>query len=238
MKKRMSNERKARIREGREESIMANRNNVITVTGTIEGPFSAGIDGRENCFIRTGRLSGTEDVLAAALPLGLSDPSSYEGRRVTLTGIFRSANATIRGRRRLLLDVCADELYDAHDGEADNNSVTLKGTVCKVPIYRQTPLGREVTDIIIAVNNPDGSSCYIPALAWFGDARLAGGLKPGDRVSAKGRAQSRMYLKTLADGTTEERTAYEVSIANLEVENPAKTVDGISGDLYGACVAD
>lgn len=219
---------------------MENRNNnVITVTGTIEGPFSAGIDGRENCFIRTGRLSGTEDVLAAALPLGLSDPLSYEGRRVTLTGIFRSANATIGGRRRLLLDVCADKIHDAYDGEADNNSVTLKGTVCKVPIYRRTPLGREITDVLIAVNNPDGTSCYIPTLAWFENARRAGRLKLGDRVSAKGRAQSRMYLKTLADGTTEERTAYEVSLTDFEVENPAKIVDGASSDPYGygACAA-
>ena len=111
------------------------------------------------------------------------------------------------------------EQEDAEKKEDVSNEVILNGYICKKPIYRQTPFGREIADILLAVNRAYNKSDYIPAIAWGRNARFCQNLEVGTAVKVTGRVQSRSYEKKFEDGTTETRVAYEVSIASLEVVN-------------------
>ena len=97
------------------------------------------------------------------------------------------------------------------------NEVVLVGYICKKPIYRQTPFGREIADILLAVNRAYNKSDYIPCIAWGRNARLSQNLEVGSQIKLVGRVQSRTYEKKHEDGTVEERIAYEVSVGSLEV---------------------
>ena len=97
------------------------------------------------------------------------------------------------------------------------NEVVLVGYICKKPIYRQTPFGREISDILLAVNRAYNKSDYIPCIAWGRNARFCQNLEVGSQVKIVGRVQSRIYEKKYEDGTSQTRVAYEVSIGSLEV---------------------
>ena len=99
------------------------------------------------------------------------------------------------------------------------NEVVLVGYICKKPIYRQTPFGREISDILLAVNRAYNKSDYIPSIAWGRNAKFCQNLEVGTQVKIVGRVQSRTYEKKFEDGTSETRVAYEVSIGSLEVIN-------------------
>ena len=101
------------------------------------------------------------------------------------------------------------------------NTVFLSGALCKPPSFRTTPFGREIADLMLAVNRSYGKSDYIPCIAWGRTARFASGLSVGDHVQLQGRFQSRVYQKQLPDGTVQERTAYEVSVSRLTLESAA-----------------
>ena len=92
----------------------------------------------------------------------------------------------------------------------------MSGYICKSPVYRVTPKGREIADVLIAVNRAYGKSDYIPCIAWGRNARFAGGLEVGEHIQIQGRFQSREYTKKLDDGTEEIRTAYEISVSRIE----------------------
>lgn len=97
-----------------------------------------------------------------------------------------------------------------------NNNVKLSGYICKPPVYRVTPKGREIADVLIAVNRMYGKADYIPCITWGRNARYAGNLDVGTRIDVEGRLQSREYTKKLDDGTEEIRTAYEISVSRIE----------------------
>ena len=99
---------------------------------------------------------------------------------------------------------------------AKTNSILLDGYICKLPIYRKTPLGREIADLLLAVNRPYGKSDYIPCICWGRNARFASAFEVGEHVQILGRIQSREYVKKLSETETEKRTAYEVSVSKLE----------------------
>jgi single-stranded DNA-binding protein len=109
------------------------------------------------------------------------------------------------------------------DKDVVSNEVDLTGFICKPPIYRQTPFGREITDILIAVNRAYNKSDYIPCIAWGRNARFCSKMPVGTEVKVTGRVQSRNYEKKYEDGTVEQRVAYEVSVSNLEVVNGEAT---------------
>ena len=112
----------------------------------------------------------------------------------------------------------SDDVYSV-DEELDGaktNSIFLDGYICKLPVYRKTPLGREIADLLLAVNRPYGKSDYIPCICWGRNARYASAFEVGEHVQIIGRIQSRTYIKKLSDTLTEERTAYEVSVSKLE----------------------
>ena len=161
------------------------------------------------------RLSGAEDLLPVTLSERLMEGTKLTiGSPLCLEGQLRSYNKVIEGAGRLLITGFAQRLLDP-DNEENPNQVQLTGALCKPPSYRTTPFGREIADLMLAVNRAYGKSDYIPCITWGRTARFASHLKVGDKVTLLGRFQSRAYQKQLADGTVLNKTAYEVSVGRL-----------------------
>ena len=201
-------------------------NNVVTVSGEIisEREYSHEIYGEKFYLyhLSVERLSDSFDIIPLVISERLVDLDSLTvGTKVYVTGQFRSYNRHEEKKNRLILSVFVRELSLKEEGVEDANSIELNGFICKEPVYRKTPLGREICDLLIAVNRPYGKSDYIPCICWGRNARFASSLSVGDEVVAYGRIQSRNYLKKI-DGNpdnTEERTAYEVSLNKIFTVN-------------------
>ena len=166
------------------------------------------------------RLSGAYDLLPLTISERLMGNGLQPGAVIAVTGQLRSYNKVMGGQGRLLLTAFAQRLRPV-DEEENPNTVYLTGALCKPPSFRTTPFGREIADLMLAVNRSYGKSDYIPCIAWGRTARFASGLNVGDRVQLQGRFQSRVYQKQLPDGTVQERTAYEVSVSRLTLESAA-----------------
>lgn len=163
------------------------------------------------------RLSGVADTLPVMVSdrlLNLMDVAV--GDELAVLGQLRSYNRMVDGHNRLILTVFARHIAPPEDINENPNQIVLEGYVCRAPVYRTTPFGREITDLLIAVNRPYNKSDYIPVICWGRNARFAESLEIGQRVRIHGRMQSRLYQKKLPDGQTENRTAYEVSISFIE----------------------
>ena len=165
------------------------------------------------------RLSESTDTIPVMISERLIDVTQdYQGEYIQIFGQFRSYNRHEEKKNRLVLSVFAREISFV-DGEGDkvkSNQIFLDGYFCKTPIYRRTPLGREISDMLLAVNRPYGKSDYIPCICWGRNARFTSGFEVGGHVQIWGRIQSREYVKKLDDETTEKRVAYEVSVSKLE----------------------
>ena len=139
--------------------------------------------------------------------------NSHIGEKVVARGQFRSYNKHEETRNRLILSVFVREIsvLDDEEDEAGNkpNQIYLDGYICKEPVYRMTPLGREIADILLAVNRAYGKSDYIPCICWGRNARFAGKLKVGEHVAVWGRIQSREYQKRIGNDQIISKTAYE-----------------------------
>lgn len=167
------------------------------------------------------RLSDTYDYIPVMfserlLPLEILE----EGKVITIEGQFRSYNNySSDSNHKLMLLVFARDIViiDSMEEVKMPNSIYLNGFICKKPIYRTTPFGREIADILLAVNRAYNKSDYIPCIAWGRNARFASHFEIGDNIRIWGRIQSRNYQKKLSDGTVDERTAYEVSISKMEI---------------------
>ena len=170
------------------------------------------------------RLSSTVDIIPITVSERLLTNLELEiGKKVYVEGQFRSYNNYENERNRLILTVFAKEVAEVEEQEEDkeeiSNEVTLVGYICKKPIYRQTPFGREIADVLLAVNRAYNKSDYIPCIAWGRNARFCQNMEVGTEVKLTGRVQSRIYEKKYEDGKVETRTAYEVSIASMEIAN-------------------
>ncbi len=174
------------------------------------------------------RLSDATDIIpVTASERIINDELLTIGNKLIIKGQFRSYNSYINDKSKLVLTVFAkDVLTEAELSEEElestkrtSNEVTLVGYICKNPIYRQTPFGREIADVLLAVNRAYNKSDYIPTIAWGRSARFCQNLPVGTEVKIVGRVQSRNYEKKYEDGTVEARVAYEVSIASLQVIN-------------------
>lgn len=172
------------------------------------------------------RLSGNADIIPITISERLITSEELTiGKKVLIEGQFRSYNSYENEKNRLILTVFAkdikfedEEVVENEEGkEKISNEVTLIGYICKKPIYRQTPFGREISDILLAVNRAYNKSDYIPAIAWGRNARFCQNIEVGTKVKITGRVQSRSYEKKFEDGTVETRVAYEVSIGSLEI---------------------
>lgn len=175
------------------------------------------------------RLSGNADIIPITISERLLIEESLEiGKNVIIEGQFRSYNSYENERNKLVLTVFAKEIKFAKEQgefkpskENISNEVTLTGYICKKPIYRKTPFGREIADLLLAVNRAYNKSDYIPCIAWGRNARFCENVPVGTEVRIVGRVQSRQYEKKYEDGTTQIKVAYEVSIASLEVIDQA-----------------
>lgn len=173
------------------------------------------------------RLSDSSDIIPITISEKLLLNKDFsENTIVALNGQFRSYNKLIDGKSKLMLTVFVRELVDV-DTNKNPNIITLKGFLCKQPIFRTTPFKREITDILLAVNRAYNKSDYIPAIAWGRNARFVKDLPVGTKLEIEGRIQSRIYQKKITETQSEERTAYEISISKLNIiENePITTVE-------------
>ena len=200
---------------------MEKENNVVNISGEIVSDFLYDHElygeGFYTTHIAVERLSGAVDRIPIMVSERLLDMNqNYVGQKVSVSGQFRSFNKGENEKRLLVLNVFVQEFGVVSDATNDNR-IFLDGYLCKDPIYRKTPLGREIADLLIAANRSYGKSDYIPCVCWGRNARFAGSLEVGTRIKVSGRIQSRDYVKRDADGSKEERTAYEVSISKLEV---------------------
>ena len=189
-------------------------NNNVTLTGTITTELT-----QENQFyLSVARLSGMADNIPVILSDELQDTGNLsQGQHIALKGQFQSHNKIVGDRSKLMLTVHALEISEPdNDSNINPNQIDLTGYICKAPIYRTTPFNREIADLLLAVNRSSTKSDYIPAIAWGRNARFAKNLLIGEKVNISGRIQSREYQKRLDDGTTETRTAFEVSINSIE----------------------
>ena len=175
-------------------------NNQVTVMGEIVTPFSFSHEVFGEGFymveVDVKRLSNSKDRI----------------------GQFRSYNRHEEMKNRLILSVFVREITfveEELDG-AKTNQIFLDGYICKQPVYRKTPLGREIADLLLAVNRPYGKSDYIPCICWGRNARFASAFEVGEHVQVMGRIQSREYMKKITETESQKRVAYEVSVSKLE----------------------
>lgn len=197
-------------------------NNKVKISGIVCSgfTFSHEVFGEGFYIMTVGvkRGSGTLDFIPVMVSDRLVDvEKNYSGMYVEVSGQFRSYNRHEGEKSYLVLSVFAREIeFKEECGEFDTNDISLTGYICKQPVYRETPLGREITDVLLAVNRPYGKSDYIPCIVWGRNARFAEALPVGTCVEIFGRIQSREYRKQISENEFETRTAYEVSVSRIE----------------------
>ena len=224
-------------------------NNYLTLVGkvTSEKQFSHEIYGERfySFNLSIPRLSGNADIIPVTVSERLiNDEMLAIGSKLLIKGQFRSYNSYENEKNRLILTVFAKDIQKLEDAapEVDEegnevqtnefakkdtitNEVVLIGKKKKKPIYRQTPFGREIADLLLAVNRAYNKSDYIPSIAWGRNARFCQNLEVGTEVKIIGRIQSRNYEKKYEDGTIVKKVAYEVSIGSLEVVKNSENTD-------------
>ena len=199
-----------------EEQTIINR---IRLCGEIDAAPAFSHENHGRRFYRTvlavPRLSGTVDRIPVLADWELLDAADVcWGERAVLTGQIRSYNQVSEDGRHLVISVFAEQL-EPSDEEPDNRA-ELTGTLCKDPVFRRTPLGREICDVMLAVNRPYHRTDYLPCIFWGRTAREIAYLSVGAQVHLTGRLQSREYTKQLPNGVLQQRTAYEVSAITAE----------------------
>lgn len=202
------------------------KNNEVMIGGSINGEAKFNYDVFGEKFYRielkVERNSDAADFIPLIVSERLCDVSELKkGVFVSVQGSYRSYNKRLENRNQLLLSVFVSELKIENE-ETNPNNIHLEGYVCKPPIYRKTPLGREIADLLIAVNRPYGKSDYIPCIAWGRNARYASTFKVGGYVQIQGRIQSREYMKKIDEEKSEKRVAYEVSVGKIEYIDEVK----------------
>ena len=198
-------------------------NNQVTIMGEVASKFTYSHEVFGEGFymvdVLVKRLSNSDVRIPLMISERLIDVTQdYTGEFIMASGQFRSYNRHEEQKNRLVLSVFAREvtfIEEEPDGARTNN-ILLDGYICKLPVYRKTPLGREIADLLLAVNRPYGKSDYIPCICWGRNARFASAFEVGEHVQILGRIQSREYVKKLSETETQKRIAYEVSVSKLE----------------------
>lgn len=198
-------------------------NNKVSITGEIVSDFRYSHQVYGEGFyivdVAVSRLSDLADIVPLMVSERLVDVTqSYIGSIVEASGQFRSYNRHEETRNRLVLSIFVREWEFVEENleVGKTNQIFLDGFICKEPIYRKTPLGREIADLLVAVNRPYGKSDYIPCIAWGRNARYASSFEVGGRIQIWGRVQSREYVKKISEEEIEKHIAYEVSVSKLD----------------------
>ncbi len=198
-------------------------NNQVSIIGEVVSDFTFSHEVFGEGFymldVQVERLSSSQDIIPIMVSDRLIDVNGdYKGEYIQVSGQFRSYNRHEEKKNKLILSVFVRELEFVEEEveTAKINQIELDGYICKAPVYRRTPLGREIADLLVAVNRPYGKSDYIPCICWGRNARFASGFEVGGHVKVLGRIQSREYMKKLNEFESEKRIAYEVSVSKLE----------------------
>ena len=199
-------------------------NNQVTMMGEIVSAFQFSHEVFGEGFymveLAVSRLSNYSDYIPLMVSERLIDTEQdYTGQFIRISGQFRSYNRHEEKKNRLVLSVFVRELefLDEIDENEKTNQIFLDGYICKEPIYRKTPLGREIADVLLAVNRSYGKSDYIPCICWGRNARFASGFTVGCQIQIVGRVQSREYVKRISEEEVEHRVAYEVSVSKVDL---------------------
>lgn len=199
-------------------------NNQASIMGKIASGFTFSHEVYGEGFymmdVSVQRLSDSTDTIPVMISERLIDVTrDYMGEYIQIYGQFRSYNRHEEKKNRLVLSVFAREISftEEENDKIKSNQIFLDGYICKNPVYRRTPLGREIADMLLAVNRPYGKSDYIPCICWGRNARYANNFKVGERCAVWGRIQSREYMKKLDEENVEKRVAFEVSVSKLEL---------------------
>lgn len=202
-----------------------NGNNYVRITGYVDKfvyDHTAYDERFYSSFVHSQRRSGTVDDIPVIASEYLVKKDDFDGKYVEIDGEFRSMNMEVEGKSKLILQIFAKNIRTTQEKADDENKIVLNGFVVKKPVYRITPSGREITNMLIAVNRPRWRSDYIPCVCWGRSAKWAEDLTVGTAIFIEGRIQSRTYVKKLSDEEREVRTAYEVSIGKMEVNDDEK----------------
>ena len=216
--------------------------NIAKIVGKVSGEkvFSHEMygEGFYSIDLEVSRLSDSVDILPITISERLLVNMDISiGQFLVVEGQLRSYNRYIENSNRLVLTIFARDAYVPEEDELTEllrkpNEIYLDGYICKKPIYRTTPFGREITDILVAVNRPYNKSDYIPCISWGRNARFCENLLIGDHIKLWGRIQSREYQKRLPSGEIESKVAFEVSVSKLEfVENDNNRVELCEAEL-------
>lgn len=203
-------------------------NNSVNLVGKVASDlqFSHEVYG-EGFYIfhlEVSRLSDVNDILPVTISERLMQNVNFEkGANFEIEGQFRSYNSYNNESNKLMLTVFARDIKPIEDLAAvkNPNQIFLNGYVCKKPIYRTTPFGREICDLLLAVNRQYNKSDYIPCIAWGRNARYSESMKVGENIKVWGRVQSRSYQKTLENNEVTTKVAYEVSVIKMEISDKA-----------------
>jgi len=168
------------------------------------------------------RLSDHNDIIPITVSERLIGNGEFDiGKKVSIKGQFRSYNKMVEGKSRLLLTVFVREVGEM-DASMNPNIIELSGYICKEPIYRTTPFNREICDLLLAVNRAYNKSDYLPCIAWGRNARYIKNSPIGQKVFISGRIQSREYQKKIGEGEILTKTAYEISINKILLDDKNK----------------
>lgn len=203
-------------------------NNKVAISGKVGAEFTYSHEIYGEKFYTTDLLVRRMSGFVDQIPLIVSERLVYvhdkwSGVIIKVNGQFRSYNRCTENGNRVILHVFATEVelgenQDKNEEINDGNEIILRGHICKAPVYRKTPMGREITDFLLAVNRSYGKSDYIPCICWGRNARFLYSMGIGQEIIITGRIQSREYHKRLTDDEYEIRTAYEVSVGRIESE--------------------
>lgn len=198
-------------------------NNQVNIYGEVVSDFTFSHEvygeGFFIVYLSVKRLSQVYDRIPLMVSERLIDvDKDYRGMFMEASGQFRSYNRHEENRNRLVLSVFVRDVHiDDTEQEVEKpNYIFLDGFLCKPPVYRKTPLGREIADLLMAVNRPYGKSDYIPCICWGRNARYADSFEVGEHVQLWGRIQSREYQKLIGEDEYETRVAYEISVSKLD----------------------
>lgn len=198
-------------------------NNQVNISGKVVSEFRYSHDVFGEGFylldVEVNRLSDSYDIIPLMISERLIDVNKdYRGEVIEVTGQFRSYNRHEEAKNKLVLSVFVREIKVCEEEYESSkpNYIYLDGYICKMPVYRKTPLGREIADLLLAVNRPYGKSDYIPCISWGRNARYAEKFEVGGHLRIWGRIQSREYQKKISETDVEKRVAYEVSVSKLE----------------------
>ncbi len=196
--------------------------NEARIVGRVVSYLTFSHDVHTECFyrfsIRAERLSDNADVITVTVSERmLTDLQIEIGQKIEVSGQFRSYNNYTDNGNKLVLTLFAKEIKNASEEAMIENEIYLNGFICKPVVYRVTPFGREIADILVAVNRAYNKSDYIPCIAWGRNARFVKNLEVGQNIKIWGRMQSREYQKKINEEESVTKTAYEVSICKLDV---------------------